>query len=303
MTQSRIGRTFRLTLISSTLALALSACGSSGSTRIGAIGDVPPGSGGNTGNGDTGGGNTGNGDTGGGNTGGGNTGGGNTGGGNSGGGNTGGTPSSIPLAGPVLVTAGNTVIGLGDKHAGLAERVNGKLPAAGLVTGTVTAVLRKSGQTLVDLGNGQSAVLNRAGGAVGKLVTIDLGSGRVVGAPGATGLIGVAALTLTQVAGVSVANPAAGVTTGALGKVGTIVSGTTGAVTDAIAGGLGGPSTGPTPQPAVTIPGVTGTIAGSVAGSVSGGTPTVTAPGTGLLPGTTTAVTDVLGKAKRKLGK
>lgn len=245
-----------LPAMASAMALVLAGCGGSGTTRIASIGSVPDAAATSDAGGGTGGGSGGG--SGGGGSGNGNGSSGGTGGGS---GPGGGTPT---LAGPILVTAGNAVIGLGDKHAGLAGTINGKLPATGAVTGTVTAVLRKTGQTLVDLGNGRSAVLNTAGGVVGKLVTIDLGSGRVVGAPGQRGLIGVAALTPTQLVQAGVANPAGGGKLGAVGgTVGTIATTATGLLT-------GGQSGGGAGAPVTVVGGVVGKVQTATGGLLGG---------------------------------
>ena len=98
------------------------------------------------------------------------------------------------LAGNLIVTAGNTVIGVAGKHDGLAQVVNGVVPQTGIVTGTVTRVLDKTGQTLVNLGEGSGTgglILDGVGGKLGALVAIDLGKGKVIAAPaGSTPLIG-----------------------------------------------------------------------------------------------------------------
>lgn len=165
------------------------------------------------------------------------------------------------------------------------------------MTGKVTAVLRKTGQTLVDLGNGRSAVLDRAGGAIGQLVTIDVGNGRVVGAPTGSSLIGVSALTPTQLAQVTVANPATPV-----GQVATIANAATGALTGgnpvgsvagvagAVTGALSGGSTGASGSLAATV-------TTPVANAATGATAAVTAPlattPVAILPSVVTGVTTV----------
>ncbi len=271
----------RIVMVSA-LALTLSACGSSGAYRIASIGDVPGGvtgdSGGGTGGGGTSdGGGTSGGGTGSGGTGGGGTGTGGTGTGTGGAGTGGiGTAAVGPL-GTVLVSAGNATIGLAGKHNALAETVNHTLPVATPVTGTVTGVLAKTGQTLVDLGSGRTAVLNSAKAILGEVVTLNLGSGNVVDASKGSSLLGVGVLSATPASG-SLASVNLG--TGAAG--GGLVGGLAG-------GGTGG---GVVNTVATTVNGVVGGVTGGVTGGTAGGTTRVVG----------TVVNGVTGKAGSLLG-
>ncbi len=268
----------RIVMVSA-LALTLSACGSSGAYRIASIGDVPGGVTGDSGGGTGGGGTSDGGGTSGGGTGSGGTGGGGTGTGGTdtgtGGAGTGGigTAAVGPL-GTVLVSAGNATIGLAGKHNALAETVNHTLPVATPVTGTVTGVLAKTGQTLVDLGSGRTAVLNSAKGILGEVVTLNLGSGNVVGASKGSSLLGVGVLSATPASG-SLASVNLG----------------TGAAGGGLTGGLAGGGTG-----GGVVNTVATTVNGVVGGVTGGGTP---GGGTGVVG---TVVNGVTGKAGSLLG-
>lgn len=91
------------------------------------------------------------------------------------------SPGSTAVNGsaPLIIAAGNVLIGPGSKLA----LTNGILPTNGTIDGTVSAILLTTDQTLVQLANGSSVLLNGVGGALGDAVSIDLGQGRVVGGP------------------------------------------------------------------------------------------------------------------------
>ena len=232
--------------------LAVQACSSSGGYRVASIGDVgATGNAGSDGTGSTGS----TGATGG-------TGATGSTGGTGATGSTGATGMQGGLGAGLITTAGNVVIGASGKHGQLANTVNGVVPALTPVTGTVTAVLRDTGQTLVDIGNGQTVSLNTVKGVVGDLVRIDLGTSTVVASPNRPSLIGVGLLNPVPVTGtlaaVNVGNgiPLAGglVNTGA-------VSGVLGTVTGAASG-----ATGSTGGAAGAVGGVVNTVTGTVAG-------------------------------------
>jgi hypothetical protein len=161
--------------LASTAALALSACENSGSYRVASVGA-------------SGGASTAD-DSGGGSAGGGSGSGGSTAGGGSGSGSTGSGGTQSSLGRGVLVTSGNAVLGASDTASGVLS--NSNIPKSGLAEGIVTAVLNKTGQTLVELGNGGSVLLDRAGGRVGDVVAINLGKGAVTRAPDGSSLVGV----------------------------------------------------------------------------------------------------------------
>lgn len=218
-------------VFASTAALALAACESSGNYRVGWVGDNPPpsssSSSGGSGSSSSSGGS-----------------GSSSGGSSSSSGGTGSSGGATGLVGNLIVTAGNTVIGVAGKHDQLAQVVNGKLPATGIVTGTVTRVLDATGQTLVNLGEGSGTgglILDGVGGKLGALVAIDLGKGQVIAAPeGSTPLIGLNVLAQSPATG-SLATVGAG-TDGQL--LALDVNGTTGGLLGGTTNGLVGTTTG-----------------------------------------------------------
>lgn len=198
-------------LLACSTALTLAACESSGSYRVASVGSVPAGSadGSDTAGTEVAG--TGNASGSSGTAGAGSDTGGGT------GTITDGTARNRALGARILVTAGNSVIGVAGKQDRLATLVDGKAPALTPVTGKVTAVLTRSGQTLVDLGQGRSLIL--AGkGRLGELVRIDLASKTVVGAGAGSSLIGAGVLSPTpatgRLAAINLGNGAAPVTLG-----------------------------------------------------------------------------------------
>lgn len=224
-------------VLASTAALALAACESSGNYRVGWVGDNPPPSSSSSGGSSSSSGGSGSSSGGSSSSSGGSSSGGSSSGGSSGG--------ATGLVGNLLVTAGNTVIGVAGKHDRLAQVVNGKLPATGIVTGTVTRVLDGTGQTLVNLGEGSGTgglILDGVGGKLGALVAIDLGKGQVIAAPeGSKPLIGLNVLaqnpntgSLATVSaatgGKLVALDVNGTTTGLLGTTKGVVTSTVGTV-------------------------------------------------------------------------
>jgi hypothetical protein len=131
------------------------------------------------------------------------------------------------------------VIGVAGKHDQLAQVVNGKLPVAGIVTGTVTRVLDRTGQTLVNLGEGSGTgglILDGVGGKLGALVAIDLGKGKVIAAPeGSKPLIGLNVLaqnpgtgSLATVSAATGGKLVALDVNGTLGNAGGLLGGATG---------------------------------------------------------------------------
>jgi hypothetical protein len=272
---SVIHNTALKTLTIAGAALSLAACGSSGSYRVASVGSVPADTG-STGQGGSDGSSAGSGD-------------GATGGGGSGSGTGSGsggtmTTAGIPVVGKVLVTAGNTVIGVSGKHNALAERINGLAPGATNITGTVTTVLRKTGQTLVDLGQGQSLILASARGKLGEVVKIDLLSKTVVAANAGSSLIGVSVLSPTvatgtlaavnlanngpvlTVGGGSSASGALNAVNGAIAPVNGVLAPVTGAltpVTTAVLGSSAGSGTAP-------ITGKVGAVVGGLVGGLKG---------------------------------
>lgn len=240
--------------------LSLAACNSSGSYRVASVGTNVPGDTAGDGSGGTGG-----------------TGGG-TGGGATGGGTGSGTGSgSGAMGGNLLAASGNAVIGVANAQTGLTAGLG--IPATGVVTGTVNRVLTATGQTLVGLGNGSSLILDGKGGALGSLVSIDLGQGKVIGgSSGASPLIGLNVLARNpstgQLATVSAASGgnlvSVTVPNGQGGNLLNVsVPGTLGGGTGGAAGGLLGGGTGATNAKA-NVNGTLGTTLGTVNATVNG---------------------------------
>jgi hypothetical protein len=148
-----------------------------------------------------------------------------------------------------LVAAGNTVIGVAGTTNNLTQTVNNVLPVTTPVTATVVGILTRTGQTIVQLGNGNSLILNGTGGVLGDLLKIDLGSKTVIGGPKGSPLIGVAVLSPTGgLLNVAVGKPGTAGATGLVGGVGNTVNGLVGGVTGGTNnnGGLLGGVTGAT---------------------------------------------------------
>jgi len=184
--------------LATTAALALAGCESSGNYRIASVGTAsadPGDAGTSSGGNDTGSGGTGSGGTGSG------TGGTGSGTGTGGTGTGNGTTGGNGLLGGVLVTGGNTVIGAAGKHSQVAQGVNALIPGSGIVTGKVTRILQGTGQTLVQLGSGNTLILGKAGGRLGDLLSINLGNGKVIGGPTGSPLIGLNVLAANPVTG------------------------------------------------------------------------------------------------------
>ena len=193
--------------------LLLSACESAGGTRFSSIGGGAPGAGSGSGGSGSGSGGTGTGTDGGAGTGtgGSGTGSGSGSGGTGTGGGTGGTGSTgsggtlgaaLQQVSPVLVTAGNAVLGVSDGQGSVTTPVATAVPLLQPVTGTITRVLNDTGTVLVDAGDGRTLLLQGAQGVVGDLVSIDVGGQNVIqGLDGTTGAIGVGALGTTQPVG------------------------------------------------------------------------------------------------------
>lgn len=160
------------------------------------------------------------------------------------------TTSTIPSA-PLFVAAGNVLLG----SSAVLGPINSPALTNGVVNGTVSAVLLTSGQSLVQLTDGTSLVINSVGGALGDTVSIDVGKGQVVGGPSA--LVGVSITPSAGGAGGQLASTTIGGTTLAVapGGVGTSLTGTAGQTL-----GTASATTSLT-QPVTTVgSGLTGTV-------------------------------------------
>ena len=207
-------------LAGSALLLTLAGCESNGKYRIASVGN-PGGNGGTGGSGDGGtggtggtGGNGGASDGGAGGSGGsggpggsgangglggtggmggtGGTGGAGGPGGAGGAGGDSGLATLIDQAPPVLITAGNAVLGVADAQAGLTDQVAAAIPLTAPLTGTVTKVLNDTGNVLVDVGEGRTLLVEGAQHVIGDVLNINLGGKQLTssadGTPGAIGL-------------------------------------------------------------------------------------------------------------------
>lgn len=139
------------------------------------------------------------------------------------GGDQGGNSAGGGAVTPPIVAAGNSA--LGPAGAVLTRSGAGQ---RGVVNGSVTSVLPSTNQTLVQLANGATVLLNGSGAALGDLVAIDLGAGRVVG--GSTPLLGTNVLNRSASVG-SLTRP---LTTAPLRTVGNLVNLRSGAGTNAV---------------------------------------------------------------------
>lgn len=224
--------------LASIAALALSGCESSGSYRVGSVGtasSVAP----ERDTADNGGGGSGNGSSGSG----------------SGGSSSSGSGAQGGLGSNLLVTSGNAMIGAAGTSANLG------IPGSGTVTGTVNGVLRSTGQTLVELGSGNTLILDGTGGKLGDVVSIDLGEGKVVGGPSGSSLVGLDVLAR---------NPSTGrlASVGA-GTGGNLVSVTVPGTTTSTAGGLlNGVTSGNTLGLVNGLPGANAGVNGTVNSAV-----------------------------------
>ena len=108
---------------------------------------------------------------------------------------TSGNTTTAGLAAPLIVASGNVLLG----RAGQLTLPTGPVATTGVVTGTVSAVLLTTNQTLVQLADGASVLLNGTGGALGDVVSIDLAQNQVVGGP--SSLVGVNVLTSSPTSG------------------------------------------------------------------------------------------------------
>lgn len=133
-----------------------------------------------------------------------------------------------------VVTAGNILLGQAGASLGLS--LDGAVSSTAVLSGSVTGVLQSTGQTLVELSNGASVLLNDTGGTVGDLVAIEVASGQVIAGPGA--LVGSQALSGSTVGGGSaVAGTAGGTLSSATATAGPTTAATSGAATPGSAAG------------------------------------------------------------------
>jgi hypothetical protein len=149
-----------------------------------------------------------------------------------------GSPPTVPP--PLIVASGNVLLGSAGR---LAVPGGGLSGAAGVVNGTVSAVLLTTSQTVVQLADGPSLLVDGVGAALGEAVSIDVAKGQVVG--GAQSLVG------QTVPGVSNVTAVAGNALGA-SPPGSSAGGTSGRITAAAKTLPGNVATVLTPKVGVT---------------------------------------------------
>ena len=299
--------------------LLLSACESTGGTRFSSIGGGAPGAGSGSAGSGSGSGGTGTGTDGGAGTGtgGSGTGGGSGSGGTGTGGGTGGTGSTgsggtlgaaLQQVSPVLVTAGNAVLGVSDGQGSVTTPVATAVPLLQPVTGTITRVLNDTGTVLVDAGEGRTLLLQGAQGVVGDLVSIDVGGRNVIqGLDGTTGAIGVGALGTTQpvgtVAAVGVLNAGNTVLASVNGiadvQVTNISSPTGGIATNLLDAALGGNQLVGNGSPALVDANV---LPGGLPTSGTGGTSGLLAPVGSVVNGVTSTTSGLTSSVQQATG-
>lgn len=140
-----------------------------------------------------------------------------------------GAESAPPSAGDEAVATAPPMVASGNSFLGPTAQLARSGVAGGVVNGSVSGVLAGTSQTLVQLTNGASLLLNQTGAAVGDLVSIDLGAGRVISGPSA--LLG-APVSGGSFGGALLA-PVAGLT-GAPASAGALLPSATGAGTRAV---------------------------------------------------------------------
>lgn len=145
---------------------------------------------------------------------------------------------------PLIVASGNALLGPASQLVTSITAV----PTTGVVDGTVSSLVLTTDQTVVQLTNGSSVILDGTGAALGDVVSIDLGIGKVIGGP--SSLVGVSvspegATTGGQLASVSVGPKTATINSPTVGLP-TLPSPTLGSPT------LGSPALG-TPTGAVSL--------------------------------------------------
>lgn len=215
-----------------------------------------------------------------------------------------GDPKTVnPVIGGVLVQTGGLVNVIADKGLLLASAVDGKVPGNTNLVGTVVGVVKSTGVALVQTGSGQQYLVDGLTAAPGQLITTTIGKATTIGSPTASPLIGASILSPGQQNGSLLT-----VGVGSGGQLVTLQPGTGGNLLGGVTGGLTGGVTGgsPTANPVALVSNVVTTATGALAqvGGVAGGTPgggTID-PVTGLVTGVTGTVGGVLGGLTPKSG-
>jgi len=210
-----------------------------------------------------------------------------------------GDPSNVnPVIGGVLVKTGGLVNVVADKGLLLASAVDGKVPGGTNLVGTVIGVVKATGVALVQTGEGKQYLVDGLSAAPGQLITATIGKATALGSPGASPLIGASILSPGQTAGSLLT-----VGVGSGGQLVTLGNSTNGNLLGGLTGGLAGGNPGqPAGTPVALVGNVLNTTTGAVSqvtGGLTGGT---TGGGgasgnavTGLVQGVTGTVGGVLG--------
>lgn len=200
--------------------------------------------------------------------------------------NTGDPRATNPVISGVLIKSGSLVNVVADKGLLLASAVDGKLPGSTPLVGTVIGVVKATGVSLVQTGEGKQYLVDGLAAAPGQLVTATIGKATIVGSPGASPLIGASILSPGQKTG--------SLLTVGVGSGGQLV--TLGQGNGTLLGGLGSHGTGnaagqPTALVGNLVTGVTGKL-GEIKGTPAGGS---NAGDTNVVTGLTGTVTGALG--------
>lgn len=222
---------------------------------------------------------------------------------------TGDIDSTNPVISGVLIKTGDLVNVVADKGLLVADVVDGALPGGTDLVGTVVGVVKSTGIALVQTGNGQQYLVDGLTAAPGELITATIGGATAIGSASASPLIGASILSPGQETGslltVGVASNGQLVTlqpgtNDLLGGLGT-GTGTGGplSVVTAVASGVLAPVTGGTPAQESGPLSVVTTVASGVLSPVTGGQPTTggsgLAPVTNVVSGVTSTVTSTVG--------
>ncbi len=153
-----------------------------------------------------------------------------------------GNPSNPGALGPVLVAAGNAVLGVNGQTPTLVSAVDRAIPGSVPIAGTVSQVVGSTGQVLVDTGQGRTYLVDGLTAAVGQAVSLNVLDRNVLPGSG-TPLVGASVLSATQGSGslATVGVDAAGNLVKAVATpLGTDSSALVSAVVPGGSGGLGG---------------------------------------------------------------
>lgn len=214
--------------------------------------------------------------------------------------NTGDPGSVNPVIGGVLVKSGSLVNVVADKGLLLANAIDSKLPGDANLVGTVIGVVKSTGVALVQTGNGQQYLIDGLTAAPGQLVTATIGKATALGSAGASPLIGASILSPGQQSGSLLT-----VGVGSGGQLVALQPGTGGNLLGGVTGGAPGGS--PVGTPVALVSNVVSTTTGAlsqVTGGVTGGAPggNTGNPVTGVVSGVTGIVGGVLGGLKPEGG-